>query len=66
MITSPPNRQGFVLLRTLDRLRRLGDPADVLGAGAGRLAAVFAAATAVRDHLLADPRFAEVDTAVLM
>ncbi|PZG12146.1 gamma-glutamyltransferase family protein [Nonomuraea aridisoli] len=66
VITSPPNTQGFVLLRALDRLRRLGDPADVLGAGAGRLAAVFAAATAVRDHLLADPRFAEVDSAELM
>ncbi|MCI2419327.1 gamma-glutamyltransferase [Saccharopolyspora sp. K220] len=61
VITSPPNTQGFMLLRALDRVQRLGDPADVLGARAGELAAIFERSNAVRDLLLADPRFADVD-----
>lgn len=61
VFTSPPNTQGFSLLRALDRVRRLGDPGDLLAAGAGRLAAVFEESNAVRDLSLADPRFAKVD-----
>ncbi|MFT4219397.1 MAG: gamma-glutamyltransferase [Microbacterium sp.] len=52
--TSPPNTQGFALLRALGRVRGLADP---LGTDAGRLARVFAASNAVRDAHLADPRF---------
>ncbi|SDH11420.1 gamma-glutamyltransferase family protein [Nonomuraea jiangxiensis] len=66
VLTSPPNTQGFMLLRALEEVRRLGDPGDLLGAGSGRLAAIFEHANAVRDLLLADPNFAKVDAADLI
>ncbi|MEB4614753.1 gamma-glutamyltransferase, partial [Leucobacter sp. M11] len=55
VLTSPPNTQGFSLLRTLLALERtpLRDP---LGADAAALAALFAGNNAVRDTYLADPR----------
>jgi gamma-glutamyltranspeptidase/glutathione hydrolase len=56
--TSPPNTQGFLLLRTLRALTALGldlsAPADVV-------AALFVDGNRVRDTLLADPGFAVTD-----
>lgn len=66
VLTSPPNTQGFVLLRVLRRLEQIGDPDDILGPQAGALAAIFDRANAVRDLLLADPRLAGTDTATLL
>lgn len=54
VFTSPPNTQGFSLLRTLRFLAQQGI-ADPLGAGAGRLAAVFGENNRVRARWLADP-----------
>jgi gamma-glutamyltranspeptidase/glutathione hydrolase len=59
--TSPPNTQGFALLRTLRALRELdldGLPADVPADLLGRL---FVDGNRVRDTLLADPHFASTD-----
>ncbi|WP_433286751.1 gamma-glutamyltransferase family protein [Pseudonocardia sp. CA-142604] len=66
VITSPPNTQGFMLLRALKRLERIGDPQDVLGEQAGALAEIFEHGNAIRDLLLADPRFATVDAGALI
>jgi gamma-glutamyltranspeptidase/glutathione hydrolase len=66
VVTSPPSTQGFMLLRALDRIQRLGDPVDILGERAGELAAIFQASNAVRDLLLADPDYATVDPDVLI
>jgi gamma-glutamyltranspeptidase/glutathione hydrolase len=56
--TSPPNTQGFLLLRTLRALTALGldlsAPADVV-------AGLFVDGNRVRDTLLADPGFAVTD-----
>jgi gamma-glutamyltranspeptidase len=56
--TSPPNTQGFMLLRTLRALTALGldlsAPADVV-------AGLFVDGNRVRDTLLADPGFAVTD-----
>jgi gamma-glutamyltranspeptidase len=51
----PPNSQGFVLLEIMSLVERLGIDPDPNGADAGMLARVFAAASADRDHHLADP-----------
>jgi gamma-glutamyltranspeptidase/glutathione hydrolase len=56
--TSPPNTQGFVLLRTLRALTALGLD---LGASADVLARLFVDGSRVRDTLLADPAFATPD-----
>ena len=59
--TSPPNTQGFALLRTVRALTELGldaFPADVPADVLGRL---FLDGTRVRDTLLADPHFAQAD-----
>ncbi|WP_433293648.1 gamma-glutamyltransferase family protein [Pseudonocardia sp. CA-142604] len=66
VITSPPNTQGFMLLRALKRLQQIGDPQDALGEQAGALAEIFERANAIRDLLLADPRFVTVDTGALI
>ena len=55
VITSPPNTQGFVLLRALRALDDLGYGADPLAMHAGELARILQQANAVRDKLLADP-----------
>jgi gamma-glutamyltranspeptidase/glutathione hydrolase len=52
---APPNSQGFVLLQILSLVERIGIDPDPLGADAGMLARVFAAAAADRDRHLADP-----------
>jgi gamma-glutamyltranspeptidase len=57
VMTSPPNTQGFSLLRTLQRIQQLGDPGDILGKGAGALASIFEQSNAVRNLMLADPNF---------
>lgn len=66
VISSPPNTQGFMLLRALARVQQLGDPAEILDAGVGALGRIFEQANAVRNTMLADPRFARVDIAELM
>ncbi|NKX54482.1 gamma-glutamyltransferase family protein [Arthrobacter mobilis] len=60
VLTSPPNTQGFSLLRTLRALEteHLADP---LGADAGRLAGIFAENNRVRARWLADPDTAPID-----
>jgi len=60
VISSPPNTQGFMLLRALRRVQQLGDPDDIMEAGAGQLARIFDRSNLVRGRLLADPRFAPV------
>lgn len=52
--TAGPNSQGFVLLEILQALELAGY-ADPLGADAGLLSALFAAANRDRDRALADP-----------
>jgi gamma-glutamyltranspeptidase/glutathione hydrolase len=54
VLTSPPNTQGFSLLRTLGALEAEAI-ADPLGAGAAVLAELFAANNRVRAAHLADP-----------
>ncbi|GHJ39327.1 gamma-glutamyltransferase family protein [Streptomyces sp. TS71-3] len=59
--TSPPNTQGFALLRTLRALAELGLDASVSDLPAGVLARLFLDGTHVRDTLLADPDSATAD-----
>lgn len=56
--TAPPNSQGFTLLRTLGALAGAG-PLDRVDAGV--LAELFHSGDVLRDGILADPRFADVD-----
>jgi gamma-glutamyltranspeptidase/glutathione hydrolase len=56
VMTSPPNTQGFLLLRFLDLLRAPGYAAP-MGAGAGALAGLFDDGNSVRDMYLSDPRY---------
>lgn len=60
VISSPPNTQGFMLLRALRGIQQLGDPDDILDDGAGKLARIFDRSNLVRGRLLADPRFSPV------
>lgn len=66
VLTSPPNTQGFMLLRALSALEKLGDPADILDEGAGSLARIFERANSVRNTMLADPRLAHVSVEELI
>ncbi|WP_353808399.1 gamma-glutamyltransferase family protein [Agromyces sp. SYSU T00194] len=63
--TSPPNTQGFALLRAL---RAVADAAwpDPLGADAGALVDAFLASNDVRARLLGDPRFGAPDGEALV
>ncbi len=64
MLTSPPNTQGFALLRAVRAVRDgIQSP---LGAGAGSLARAFADADSVRAALLADPDVATADAHALL
>jgi gamma-glutamyltranspeptidase/glutathione hydrolase len=54
VLTSPPNTQGFSLLRTLGRAERMG-LADPLGADAGSIAELFHEGNRIRTAGLADP-----------
>lgn len=56
VFVSPPNTQGFTLLRALQAVTE-GDLCDPLGADAGALAEAFRVSNALRDTLLADPRW---------
>lgn len=60
VLTSPPNTQGFVLLRALSALQRLGDPDNILEEQSGALARIFESSNAIRNLLLADPRFSGI------
>jgi gamma-glutamyltranspeptidase len=53
--TSPPNSQGFALLRVLEQLDAL-EVSDPLGAGLGTLMTLFHRANLLRDEHLGDPR----------
>jgi gamma-glutamyltranspeptidase/glutathione hydrolase len=59
IVTSPPNTQGFALLRTLRALTTEAT-SDPLGRDAARLAELFWDANRVRSALLADPDVAPV------
>jgi gamma-glutamyltranspeptidase/glutathione hydrolase len=65
VFTSPPNTQGFILLRVLRQLEALG-VSDPLGRGAGVLSKLFAEGNSFREELLADPRFSNVDLTQLL
>lgn len=66
--TSPPNTQGFLLLQALMAVADAdtGESADLLGAAAGSLAAVFGRGILDRGRYLADPRFVPVDVDALL
>jgi gamma-glutamyltranspeptidase/glutathione hydrolase len=66
VFTSPPNTHGFLLLQALGAVAELEGGADLLGADAGRLAALFHRGVADRNRHLADPRFAPVDVDALL
>ncbi|MGW4487190.1 gamma-glutamyltransferase family protein [Amycolatopsis sp. NPDC004368] len=59
--TSPPNTQGFALLRTVRALTELGFAAAPWTVPASVLGRLFHDGTRVRDTLLADPAFADED-----
>ncbi|QRP43332.1 gamma-glutamyltransferase family protein [Amycolatopsis sp. FDAARGOS 1241] len=59
--TSPPNTQGFALLRTVRALTGLGYAAAPWTTPAAVLGRLFHDGTRVRDTLLADPDFATTD-----
>jgi len=63
--TSPPNTQGFVLLRALRAVAEsgIGDP---LGDGLPALLRIFLHGNSLRDKYLADPRYDDVDARALV
>lgn len=65
LLTSPPNSQGFLLLRALGKVRELGIE-DPVGEGMGELLRIFHRGNAVRDSALADPRFVAADVAAML
>jgi len=65
VMTSPPNTQGFMLLRALRAIED-HDIADPVGVGLGALMRIFSQANRVRTAGLADPRLAEVDVDALV
>ncbi|TFC14326.1 gamma-glutamyltranspeptidase [Cryobacterium algoritolerans] len=65
VFTSPPNTQGFILLRVLQQLKAQ-DIKDPLGCDAGALSRLFAEGNQFREELLADPRYASVDVNQLL
>lgn len=62
----PPNSQGFALLEMLALIERLSIDPNPLGADAGVLASIFAAANRDRDHHLADPDTMRVHPSTLV
>ncbi|GAB5898567.1 gamma-glutamyltransferase family protein [Mycolicibacterium mageritense] len=65
VLTSPPNTHGFMMLRALNAIDRLGIESP-LGAGAGTVMRVFHHGNRLRSTLLADPRMAAVDVPALV
>lgn len=65
VFTSPPNTQGFVMLRALRAIDELGIDAP-LADGLGTLMRMFHHGNRLRSDHLADPRFATVDVAALV
>lgn len=63
--TSPPNTQGFLLLRFLGAMQRAGC-SGLLPADAAMLARLFDEGNQIRDRYLADPRFADVNVEALI
>jgi gamma-glutamyltranspeptidase len=66
IVTSPPNTQGFMLLRALEQLEHLGDPDNILNTDPGLLASIFVAANDVRTRMLADPQFDSISVTELL
>jgi gamma-glutamyltranspeptidase/glutathione hydrolase len=65
--TSPPNTQGFLLLRALVGLERAGvDVSEALAGSAGVLARGFVEGNRLRDSYLGDPRYLEFTVAELI
>jgi gamma-glutamyltranspeptidase len=65
LLTSPPNSQGFLLLRSLGVVRDSGID-DPVGEGMGELLRTFHRGNEIRDSQLADPRYAGVDIAAML
>src|SRR6476660_8325177 len=64
VLTSPPNTNGFLLLRAMRAVAELGIT-DPLGDGLGVLMRVFHRGNELRASHLADPRHVDVDVAAL-
>lgn len=65
VLTSPPNTHGFLLLRALHAVERLGVN-DPVGADLGTLMRIFHDGNRLRANALADPRHAAVDVDALV
>jgi gamma-glutamyltranspeptidase len=65
VMTSPPNTQGFLLLRALNAVDQLGI-ADPLGEDLGSFMKVMHSANGIRSRFLADPRYAQVNVQALV
>lgn len=65
VLTSPPNSHGFILLRALHAIDKLG-LTDPLGAGLGTLMQIFRRGNQLRTSDLADPRCVDVDVERLL
>lgn len=64
VLTSPPNTQGFALMKYLNTLVAKNiDAFDALGDRASVYAETFQAANRLRDEELSDPRFSDIDVA---
>jgi gamma-glutamyltranspeptidase/glutathione hydrolase len=61
VFTSPPNTQGFALLRTLNALTYRGRSRTGSMSDAWILARLFENGAVLRDRLLSDPRYSSVD-----
>lgn len=66
VVTSPPNTQGFALLRMLSAIEREQDGSAPLTRDAGATVRAFLSANTVRDALLSDPRFSGIHSADLL
>lgn len=66
LLTSPPPSQGYALLRVTGAIGALPQVPEPLGLWAPTLAHLFAAVSAERDRLLADPVHSPVDVAALL
>lgn len=66
VVTSPPNTQGFALLRMLSAIEREQSGSAPLTRDAGATVRAFLSANTVRDALLSDPRFSGIHSADLL
>lgn len=66
VLTSPPNTQGFVLIRILRSLAERGPLSHALRSEAGATARIFLEGNTVRDAMLSDPTFSGIDAEQLL